>query len=169
MRRCDLILVRLILAGAALLGAGGCGWFGGPALQSGTYVGELSCRAIVTTSAGEREQEDYTLQATLIVASDGKLTVNQEPIESGQLVTRELPTATLGFEVTAINQGWRHVTVTYEPRPTLPGITITGDLMEDYQQAAGVIRAHGLANLVATDVSGDSTLQVDCSGALTRQ
>jgi len=152
-----------------LLGVGGCGLFGGAGLDPGTYVGELACRAVVTNPAGQQGQEDYTSPATLVVGEDGALTFNGEPIRVGEQVTREIPNATLAFEAMTITRGWRQISVTYEPRPTLPGIAVTGDLEEDYQQAANVIRAHGLTNLVVTDVSGDSTFQVDCSGALTKQ
>lgn len=148
---------------------GGCGLLGVGNLIPGTYVGELSCRIVATNPEGVEGQDDFTYSATLVVDEDGGLTGNGEPIEVGEQVTREIPTATLSFEVTRITRGWGHVLVSYEPRPTLPGISVTGDLVEDYRQAADVIRAHGLADLVLTDFSGDSILQIDCSGVLAKE
>lgn len=164
--RRGLVFVWMVVACTILLGVTGCGLFGGLTHVPGTYEGELACRAVVTPAEGEQGQLDYTIATTLVVDANGALTVNQEPIEVGLEVTRALPDATLAFEVTAIARGLRQVTVTYEPRPTLPGITVTGELVENYQQRANVIRAHGLANLVITDVSGENTFEIDCSGAL---
>lgn len=145
---------------------GGCGLLDGAGLTPGTYSGELACRATAVTAAGEEGQEDYTMAITLVVDEEGGLTVNDEPIEIGELVTRSMPNADLAFEVMTLSPRLGGVIVTYEPRPTLPGISVTGDLVEDYQQQADAVRVHGLAELVLTDVSGANNFEIDCSGTL---
>lgn len=160
--------LRMALA-AGVLGLGGCGVLGGVALAPGTYSGELACRLTVTDATGVEASEDYTSAATLVVDEDGGLTVNEEPVEVGALVTRSLPNADLAFEVLNLSRRWRQVVVTYEPRPTLPGIAVTGELVEDYSRDVGGVRVVGHADLVVTDVSGDNAFEIDCSGVLGRE
>jgi len=160
--------LRMALA-VGVFGLGGCGVLGGVALTPGTYSGELACRATVVDATGVEASEDYTSATTLVVDDEGGLTVNDEPVEVGELVTRSLPNADLAFEVLNLSQRWRQVVVTYEPRPTLPGIAVTGELVEDFSRDVGGVRVVGHTELVVTDVSGDNRFEIECSGVLGRE
>lgn len=160
--------------GTLLAGLAACGMLSGcgllvEGLSAGTYAGELACRASVAAPDGMEGTEDYTMAVTLVVDADGGLTVNDEPIVVSEMVTRALPNADLSFEVVTVSQEVGQVDVTYAPRPTLPGIEVTGDLVENYEQNGHAVQVTGRAELVLTDVSGDSMIDVDCSGTLPRQ
>jgi hypothetical protein len=105
----------------------------------------------------------------LTIDTDGNFSVNGVEIVVGAEVVRSTPTADLAFEVTKVTSHWRVVTVEYAPRPTLPGITVEGTLVETYRWHAGSIFASAQADLLVTDVSGTATFTVDCEGTLTAQ
>jgi len=159
----------VLLVTCSLFGAGGCVPIPADGLAPGTYGGELSCTITAVNPEGVEGTEDFTMSVMLVVDSEGMLTVNDEPIEVGAEVTRSIPTADLAFEVLTISPGPGQVEVTYAPRPTLPGIEVTGDLTEEYAEVDGGVRLSGRADLVLTDVSGDSMFEIECSGTLPPQ
>ncbi len=138
-------------------------------LLPGTYDGELACTAMVVNPEGVEGTEEFTMAVVLVVDAEGNLSTNDEPIIVGELVTRSLPNADLAFEVLTITENVGQVSVTYAPRPTLPGITVTGDLDESYERAEGGVAVSGRADLVLTDISGDSTFDIECTGTLPQQ
>lgn len=155
-----------VLFFVGLLGFGGCGVLGGVGVAPGVYSGDLACQLTVVDSSGVEASLDYDSAMTLVVDEEGGLTVNDELVEVGETVTRSLPNSDLGFEVETISGLVGQVVVTYGPRPTLPGITVTGELVEEYSRDARGVRVVGHSELVVTDVSGENTFEIDCSGVL---
>lgn len=150
-----------------VLGLGGCGLVG-VAIPAGTYRGEPACTIGVVSPSGETGSEPFDAPTEFVVAEDGSLFINGEPIVEGSEVTRSIPTADLAFEVTEVTRLGGHVEVVYEPRPTLPGITVEGRLVETYQWRFAALSANVEADLTLTDNSGDSELTIRCQGTLRR-
>lgn len=157
-----------VFAVCTLFALGGCGLLE-PGLPAGEYAGALQCRATVTDPAGMAGSDNFSMPVTLRVDDAGEFAVNNQRIVVGADVTRALPNADLSFEVLTVTEGLGQVDVTYAPRPTLPGIAVTGDLTENYRRAADTIRMTGRAQLILTDSSGDTMIDVDCSGSLPQQ
>jgi hypothetical protein len=165
----DRIALLAALATCGMLALGGCGPVNANALLPGTYDGELACSVTGVDPEGAEGTEEFTLAMTLVVDTDGNLTVNDEPIIVGGSATRSLPNADLAFEVLTLSRDAGRVSVTYAPRPTLTGITVTGELAEEYERAGAGITVSGRTDLVVTDISGDSTFLIECTGTLPQQ
>jgi len=151
------------------LSLGGCGGIFAWPFASGTYVGEGPCTLRVVDPAGTEGEQDFTAPITLTVDADGNFSINGVEIVVGAEVVRSTPTADLAFEVTKVTSHWHVVTVEYAPRPTLPGISVEGQLVETYRWDAGSILATAQADLLVTDVSDTTAFTVNCEGALTAQ
>jgi len=151
---------------AALLIAGGCDALFGPPFVPGTYVDDVPCILSIEDESGSMQTEDYDAALTLVIAADGGLTINGEDVAVGQPAVRAIPTADLAFEVVEVIRQGRFVTIRYEPRPTLPGITVDGSLEERYRWRAGSIDVIAAADLELTDVATTTPLTVECRGTL---
>lgn len=156
----------LIVAGS--WGLGGCGLIFGGSFAPGVYSGEIPCTLSIVGPSGEGEQE-YTTPITLTIDGEGNFSVNGVELVVGAEVLRSIPTADLAFEVTSITIEGSILTVEYTPRPTLPGITVEGDLVETYRWNVGSIQAAGESDLLITDVDGTTALAASCEGMLTAE
>jgi hypothetical protein len=142
----------------------GCGWFGGDSFAS--YSADLSCGADIITAQGETGHEDFASSTTVEINAAGDLRVNGVAIDVGARVTRSLPAADLEFEVVAVDRNGDSITIAYEPRPSLPGITVDGQLIQKYVRQSGDLRATASANLTVTDIDVDTQITVNCEGLL---
>lgn len=158
----------MVLAAMAL-GVPGCMNLFSEGLPPGTYEGDLDCTITVTDPEGTMAEDEFTSENVLVVGDDGALRVNGEAIVEGEEVTRAIPTADLSFEIIEVVTAIGRVTVSYEPRPTLPGISAEGELVERYERASGGIEVTATTDLDLTDVSGTSRLVVRCEGLLSSQ
>jgi len=102
----------------------------------------------------------------MTIDEEGGIQINESELVVGQEVVRSIPTADLAFEVVAITRMGSLLSVEYEPRPTLPGITIEGELRETYRSESGSIHVESRADLLITDVSTVTTFTADCQGNL---
>lgn len=161
--------IATMAIGAAMLGVPGCIDLFQNGLAEGTYNGDLACTIEVVDPDGQEATEDFTASTTLTAGSDGSLAINDEPITSGAEVTREIPNAELAFEVADVRVEIGRLVIRYEPRPTLPGITVEGELVETYRQQLGSVAASADADLTVTDATGESTITIRCTGVLPRQ
>ena len=118
---------------------------------------------------GSAAQDEFTSAVTLTVDAEGRFGLNGVELVVGAEVIRSTPTADLAFEITNITTQWRVLTVEYAPRPTLPGITVEGELVETYRWDAGSVLAAAQTDLLVTDVTGAASFTVDCEGVLTAQ
>lgn len=160
------------LAGLTLSAAwalSGCGGIFAWPFSAGTYSGGVPCTISIVDPPGSAASEDFTSAITLTIDADGRISINGVELVVGAEVVRSIPTADLAFEVTKITRQWHVLTVEYAPRPTLPGITVEGQLVETYRWDAGSIRASAQADLLVTDVTGTTAFAVDCEGELTAQ
>ena len=153
------------LASTALWCLTGCGILGN-SFAPGTYAADVPCTIRVVGPSGVLGEEPFTAATTLTIDADGGFSVNGDELVVGGQVLRSIPTADLAFEITKITRGWHALTVVYDPRPTLPGITIGGELVKTYRWQRGSIRAFAQAVLPVTDASGTSTFTVHCEGVL---
>jgi hypothetical protein len=151
---------------AAAFSASGCGLILGPALPPGTYSSEIPCQIVLVDPFGAEATESFTMSVTLHADADGGIIVNDAPVAVGETATRSIPTADLGFEITDVSVGLWAVTVDAEPRPTLPGITVAGELRETYRRSGAGVLVQGRADLDVTDVSGTTSLTIVCTGEL---
>jgi len=140
-----------------------------PPFAPGTYSGELACTIDAVNPSGMTGSDSFTMPGEMTIDDDGNIRINDEPLAVGQQVTRAIPTADLSFEITALTQETWLLTLRGEPRPTLPGITVEGELIEAYRWNWGSVLAAGQAELEVTDVSGTSTFDIQCAGTLTRE
>lgn len=161
--------VLVMLAWVAPLLLPGCGGLFGPTFTPGTYSGDLPCTLRVVDASGSEAEENFTSVTELTFGQDGGFTINGTQLAVGEQVIRSIPTADLAFEVTKITRCWHTVTVEYAPRPTLPGISIEGSLIETYRWDSGSIRASADADLVVTDASGPNFFDANCAGVLNAQ
>ncbi len=160
---------RSLLAVVAVVGGcvtAGCGMFGS-GFVPGNYTGELTCSIQAEDGPGGTTQDQFTVPVTFTVDADGTMAINEVDVVIGEAVVRSIPTADLAFEITDVVRMPHHLIVTYTPRPTLPGISIDGELIESYHLFAGSIQAAATADLAVTDVSGTISFTVECDGALT--
>ena len=122
------VLAALILAVPPALS--GCGGIVGRPFAAGTYSGDLPCAMEVEDPSGASAQDEFTSAITLTVDEEGGISLNDVEIVVGAEVVRSVPTADLSLEVTKVTHHWHVLTVEYSPRPTLPGITVEGTLVE---------------------------------------
>ncbi len=120
---------RRILAFAALTCAAawtvtGCGGIFGTPFPPGTYTGDVPCTIRVVDPSGAAAEEPFTAPTTVTIDPDGRFTINGDELTVGGQVLRSIPTADLAFEITNVTRSRRVLTVAYEPRPTLVGITV---------------------------------------------
>lgn len=163
--RCAALLVLAIpLAGTFA----GCGLFG-TAFVPGDYAGNVPCTIDATNPDGETGSDDFDSATTLTVSETGAISVNGVELAVGNQVVFSIPTADLSFEVTDVARLRGSIVVTYEPRPTLTGIAVEGELTQTFVARDGRIDVSSQTALVLTDVSGDSELSVDCAGSLEAQ
>ncbi|RJO66003.1 MAG: hypothetical protein C4523_14380 [Myxococcales bacterium] len=118
-------------------------------------------------ASGSTEQEEFTSPTTLTVDDDGGFNLDGADLAVGRQVLRSIPTADLSFEITAIERNGSLLVIEYEPRPTLVGIGVEGQLVETYQWQVGSVRASARADLLVTDVAGLNEFTVECEGVLT--
>jgi len=146
----------------------GCDVLWGGAFVPGTYMGDVQCTISVGPSPGAPVAEEFDLSMTLTVEDDGGFRVEGVELVLGAEVVRSIPTVDLAFEVTGITHGRSGLTVTYEPRPTLPGIAVEGDLVETYRRWADSVLVGGRAELAVTDVETATAFVIVCAGVLDR-
>ena len=144
----------------------GCGGIFGTPLPPGTYTGDVPCTIRVVDPSGSAAEEPFTASTTVTIDAEGRLSINGDKLTVGGEVLRSIPTADLAFEVAEITRERQALTVVYDPRPTLVGITVEGELVETYRWRAGSIRASARADLPVTDAGGTSTFTVQCDGTL---
>jgi len=137
-----------------------------PPFSPGTYSADVSCTLRAVVDAETAGEEPFDSSITLVIDSDGLFMINGEAVVVGGTVLRAIPTADLAFEVIEVLRSGSLVTVRYEPRPTLPGITVQGELIETYRWLAGTIEMTARADLELTDISSTTGLTVDCQGVL---
>jgi hypothetical protein len=111
--------------------------------------------------AGEGE-EPFTIQLSVIVEEFDQFTINGEPVELGAMHLRSLATADMEFEIVDIVRSAGRIEVTYEPRPTLAGITASGELVEVYERTGDNLTVSAEADLTINDIDGATILQIDC-------
>ncbi len=159
----SLALCIVALAG----GAGGCGLFG-PPFPSGTYSGDIPCT--LTVGEGDAaETGSFESPISLNADDSGGFVLNGAPVEVGEQITFSTPTADLGFEIVSIARVLSSLAVTFEPRPTLPGISIDGNLVETFSLRSTGIHVTAEAVLDVTDTSGTTRLGITCDGTLVRE
>ncbi|MDO8630610.1 MAG: hypothetical protein Q7R41_08950 [Phycisphaerales bacterium] len=158
---------RVAVAWAIPLVMTGCGMIFGLPFTAGSYVADVPCTIRVADATGTTVGEDeFSAPTTLTIDADGALSVNGVELVVGRQVVRSIPTADLAFEITKVTRRCRTLTVEYIPRPTLVGILVEGRLVETYRWRNDSIRASAEADLVVTDVSGETTFTVNCAGVL---
>ncbi len=134
---------------------------------SGVYTGTPTCLLDVTGPTGATGQETFTENLTVAIDESNTFTINGVPVEIGAMQVRSLPNAELAFEIVAAQQSASELQITYEPRPTLPGIEISGSLVETYRWDDDRLTVSATADLEVKDVGGVSTFFVTCDGNLT--
>lgn len=135
-------------------------------IPPGDYAGEVSCTLQVTAPDGQSAEAPFTESLVVNVGTQDSLTINDVPVAIGELHTRSLPNADMAFEIVGVRHVRGGVEVTYEPRPTLPGIEAQGDLVETYRRQGGSLGVTADANLMLHDAEGATTLVVSCDGTL---
>ena len=159
--------MNLVLLSAAGTAQTGCGWLFGDAFVAGTsFSGDVPCTMDIIAPDGMTASDDFTQGLVITVDTDGRLLLNGAVIAVGTDVVRSIPTADLSFEVVSLEMGRQTATVTYEPRPSLPGITVEGTLVERYRLEPPSILVSAEADLTINDVEGDTQLDVSCAGSL---
>lgn len=153
-----------------LIAGGGCDGGLFPILFSGTYEADVPCTLTAANSEGVEEELDFEQPIRLRLERDGTVWINNVEIVVGAEVVRSIPTADLAFEVVAVGRTEEGITITYEPRPSLTGITAEGELVESYVwlPAGGAILAIASADLMLTDIEQTVTFVIGCQGALFR-
>ncbi len=167
--RCELRLC-IMTAVMSLLTASGCGIIPGHVFVPGTYSGDLDCTLHIVDPLGTEGADEFSKSTTLTVGSGHRFSIDGVEVAVGQQIVRSIPSADLLFEITRITRiGDMRLVVEYEPRATLTGITVDGQLVEMYLWMDDRIEASADADLVITDVSGESSLTTHCEGILTGQ
>lgn len=158
-------LVRLVCCGVFSLCLVGCG---AGSIPEGNYAGETACEIFAVDGSGGEVSEPFETQLTVVVGENSSLIINGDPAVVGAEHVRAIPTADLTLEVVGVVQTAGRVEVTYEPRPTLTGIEVTGTLVETYEIQGDSLAVDAEADLVVTDVDGPHPLAVECSAVLPR-
>lgn len=161
-------ILQFRAVGAIAVAAGlspGCGLFCSP-FVAGEYGADLPCTLDVVDPTGATASEPFTSANTVKIDASGRFLVNDVELAVGREVLRSTPTVELAFEVTKLTRRCNQLTVTYEPRPSLPGITVEGQLVETYRGNAGSILVSARADLTVLDASGTSEFGVQCDGVL---
>jgi len=161
-------LIVLVTA-MATLALGGCDRLGTGSFIAGTYTGNLSCRLVATDSTGMEQEETFDVATTVVIDADGSFSIDDITLAIGGMVRRSIPTAELDFEITELVAQDDRLSFTAEPRPTLPGITATGELIESYRAAGGSIDASRELDIEITDIEGTIVITGTCEGALTAE
>jgi len=162
---------RRVFAFAALTCAAawivtGCGGIFGTPFPPGTYTGDDPCTMRVLDPSGTAAEEPFTAPTTVTIDAEGGFSINGDELTVGGEVFRSIPTADSAFEIAEITGERQALTVVYDPRPTLIGVTVEGELVETYRWHAGSIRASAQADFLVTDAGGTSTFTVQCDGTL---
>lgn len=148
-----------------------CGCAGGvfPGLFAGTYAADVPCTLTATNEEGIEEELEFQQAITLRLDRDGDVFINAVQIELGAEVVRSISTADLAFEVVAVERTANGITIVCEPRPTLTGITVEGELVETYVwlPAGESILVTASADLVLTDVEQTVVFAIACESTLT--
>jgi hypothetical protein len=152
---------------AAVAAMSGCPLDFGPAFVPGNYVGDVPCTLGVQTADGQTGEEVFIARITLAIDDNGDMFLDGVAVAVGNEVVRSIPTADLAFEITRVALVGNLLTIEFEPRPTLPGITVEDELVETYRWDRGSIEASAEADLIVTDVSGPNTFTINCDGVLT--
>ena len=160
--------MRKLIAASVLAAVSGCGAGFFP-LRAGVYSGELACSGQLTDDMGMMSELDFDQRLELTVEPSGVFRIDGVELAIGSRVLRSIPTAELEFEITDIQRPRMSVTVIYEPRPTLPGITVEGNLVESFRWDRESIIAASHAQLLVTDISQTVTLLGECHGQLDRR
>ena len=161
---------RIAVALAIPLVFSGCGVIFGPIFPPGSYAADVPCTIRVADATGTTVgEEQFSSPTMLTIDADGKFSIDGVELVVGQQVVRSIPTADLAFEITKVTRRCRLLTVEYAPRPTLVGISVGGQLVETYRWRNDSIRTSAEADLVVTDVSGETTFLVNCAGVLSAQ
>lgn len=166
MRRVTKSVLANLIVCAGLLTLAGCRWWTNP-IVPGTYSGDVDCLISAPDGAGGEVSEPFTESLVVEVDSSGDLTINGVAVELGSLHVRSIPTADLSLEVVDIVKSPGRVEVTYEPRPTLVGIEMDGELVEVYESDPAGLAASAEADFIITDIDGPHPLSIECSGILT--
>lgn len=133
---------------------------------SGEYTGDIPCTMVATNPSGETGSDEFDSATTLVVDDQGGFTLNGVELAVGNEILFAIPTADLSFEIVDVQRSHGELVVTYEPRPTLVGITVEGELTQTFSSRGDTIDVSALADLVLTDVSGESELVIDCAGSV---
>lgn len=148
-----------------------CGCAGGvfATLFAGTFAADVPCTLVATNEEGVEEELEFQQAITLRLDRGGDVFINDVQIELGAEVVRSIPTADLAFEVVSVDRAANGITIVYEPRPTLTGITVDGELVETYVwlPAGESVLATASADLVLTDVEQTVVFAIACEIALT--
>ncbi len=144
----------------------GCGLIFAPPFAPGTYSNDVACIIRAEGESGTAGEEAFDSPISLVINEDGSFEINGEPVIVGNQVLRAIPTADLSFEVIEILRSFWDVTIRYEPRPTLQGITVQGELVETYHWRDGKIELVAKTDLELTDISTTTRFTVDCMGTL---
>lgn len=156
-------MTALAVIGTASLGSCTAAFNG---FHSGEYAGPATCTLEVTGPAGTPGQEEFIEDLSVNIGTQGTLVINGVPVEIGAEHVRSLPNAELAFEIVAIRQSFRKIQITYEPRPTLPGIEISGQLVEIYRQEGESLSVGATTDLVVSSADGITNFSVTCDGTL---
>ena len=160
---------RFLFPSAALtvlgLGFSGCTVDFG-SIPPGVYTGAPTCQLDVTGPTGETGQDTFTEDVTIAFGPLDAITINEVSVEIGAQHLRSLPTADLAFEIVDIRRTHRTLQISYEPRPSLPGIEVTGSLVESYRFQDNHLAASARAELTVNDADGTTTINIACNGNL---
>jgi hypothetical protein len=135
----------------------------------GTYTGDLACTAVIVAPDNASETMEYEVSTTMGIDENRDFTIDGVEVALGEEVTRSLPNADLTFAITRIVRAGPLLQIEYAPRPTLPGITVDGELVETYRWVDGAIQAAAVTDLTIEDVDGTTTLAAECDGTLESQ
>ncbi len=163
--RLQIFLLPAVLTGLGLATIGGC-TADFSSFPSGVYTGAPSCLLDVTDPTGATGQETLTENLTVAIDPLNAFTINDVPVVIGAQHVRSLPNADLAFEIVATQHSAGYLQITYEPRPSLPGIEIGGSLVETYRWNTDHIEVSGIADLTVSDATGVTLLTVTCDGTL---
>lgn len=156
----------IFLGTASLMWMGGCSLDPG-GFPAGVYSGEIPCILELANQAHDLVQEPFTTELVVEIGPSDSFEINGVPVELGAEHVRSLPNADLSFEIVDIGQSRREIVIHYEPRPTLTGIEVTGDLIETYRWENDRLVVDAEADLTVTNIDGSTEFLIGCDGGLT--